>query len=164
MVGEVVCIIARTCRRDKSILHALEDAVLQFPQAAVQAVLREQGAVRPALADPAVVHHQDLVHVLQSHQAVGDEQGGPVLHQPEQGIQHFLLRQRVEICRGLIQDEDRRLLQQSPGDRQPLAFTAAQARSLLADEGLVALGQAGDEVVDVRRPGSGFHLLLSQVR
>ena len=50
----------------------------------------------------------------------------------------------VEVAGGLVEDHDDRVLQQQPGDRQPLLLAAAQPVAALADHGVVAVGQRRD--------------------
>ena len=47
----------------------------------------------------------------------------------------------VEVAGGLVEDHDRRVLQQQPGDGQALLLAAAQPVATLADHGVVAVGQ-----------------------
>ncbi len=54
------------------------------PQAGVAAAGRQQLGVGAALDDPAAVEHDDLVHGLESGQAVGDEERGSTLGQGEE--------------------------------------------------------------------------------
>ena len=61
----------------------------------------------------------------------------------------------------LVQDEDGRFGQESPGDGDELAFAGADARPLLVDHRVVALGQGPDEVVDVG--GTAAALISSRV-
>ena len=69
----------------------------------------------------------------------------------------------VERARRLVEEQDRRVLQDRPGDRHALALAAGQARAAVADDRVVAVGQRADEVVRVGRPGRGDHLGLGRV-
>src|SRR6185312_10511715 len=53
----------------------------------------------------------------------------------------------------------RRVLEEGPGDADPLALAPGDVRSPLPQDGLVAVRQAGDEVVGVGRPRGAFDLL-----
>ena len=55
------------------------------------------------------------------------------------------------------------VLEQHAGDGQPLLLAARQAVAPLADDGVVALGQGGDEVVDARRPARVDQLVVGGV-
>ena len=54
--------------------------------------------------------------------------------------------------------DDGRVLQQHPGDGQALLLAARQAVAPLADDGVVAVGQGGDDVVDAGRPAGRLQL------
>ena len=60
----------------------------------------------------------------------------------------------VEVAGGLVEDHDRRVLQQQPRDRQALLLAAAHPVAALADHGVVAVGQRGDHVEDARAVGT----------
>ena len=69
----------------------------------------------------------------------------------------------VEVARRLVEDHDRRVLEQQPGDRQALLLAARQAVAALADDGVVAVGERGDRVVDARRPARRDELVVGGV-
>ena len=48
----------------------------------------------------------------------------------------------VERAGGLVEDQDRRVLQQGAGDRHPLLLAARQLQPALADHQFIALRQA----------------------
>ena len=50
----------------------------------------------------------------------------------------------------LVEHDDRRVLQQQPGDRQALLLAAGQAVAAIADDGVETVGQLRDEVPDLR--------------
>ena len=64
----------------------------------------------------------------------------------ERGLHHALAF-GVERAGRFVEQQQRRVLQHRPRDRDALALAARQAHAALAEEGLVALGQGGDEVV-----------------
>ena len=53
---------------------------------------------------------------------VRDHEGCPVAHQVRERILHEQLRLRIERRRGFVQDQDRRVLQQRPRDREALSL------------------------------------------
>ena len=57
---------------------------------------------------------------------MGDDQHGAAGHQPSQRILDQRLASGVQVGRGLIQDEQRRILQEGAGDGQALPLPAAQ--------------------------------------
>ena len=65
---------------------------------------------------------------------------------------------RIQAAGGFVQDQDLRLLQEDPGDRDSLALPTGKADAALADHGFVASGEALDELVRVREAGGLHHL------
>ena len=65
---------------------------------------------------------------------------------------------RVEVRGGLVQDQDRRILQQGAGDRDALTLAARKLQAALADGRVVAIGQRLGKLVDVapRAPPRGL--------
>ena len=66
---------------------------------------------------------------------------------------HVRLVLVVEVARRLVEDHDRRVLQQQARDREPLLLAAGQAVPALADDRGVPVGQRRDRVVDAGRRG-----------
>src|SRR5215218_6134980 len=61
----------------------------------------------------------------------------------------------VHRAGGLVEDQDRRVLDDGAGDRQPLALATGELDPALADQRLVPLRQRGHEAVELgelRRP------------
>ena len=118
----------------------------------------QQLRMRPGLDDLAGFHDDDPVGLLHGREAVGDDEGGAMAHRRlERGLDHALAF-GVEGAGRFVEEEQRRVLQHRPGDRDPLALPAREADAALAEEGLVALGQGGDEVVRVGGGRGGDHL------
>ena len=64
---------------------------------------------------------------------------------------------------GLVEDHDGGVLEQHAGDGQALLLAARQPVAALADDGVVAVGQRGDDVVDARGPARGHDLVVGGV-
>ena len=116
------------------------------------------------LDDAAVVEHDDLVGVADGREPVRDRDRRPSLGEPVERLLHEPLGLGVERARRLVEHEDRRVAQDRPRDRDPLLLAAGEAVAALADDGVVALGQRRDHVVDARRLGGGLDLLVGGVR
>ena len=116
--------------------------------------------MRPALQDAAGLQHQDLVGVDHGREAVRDDQRGAAGGDALERFLERLLGAAVQGRSGLVEDEDRRVLQEHAGDGDALLLAAGELEAALADRGGVALGQAGDEVVDLGGPGRGLDLGL----
>ncbi len=92
---------------------------------------------------------------------MGDQQRGASRHDPPQGGVDLLLHPGVDRAGGVVEDQDAGIGDQRPGQRHPLALAARQAEAALAHGRLVALGQGGDELVGLRRPGRRLDLLVA---
>ena len=60
---------------------------------------------------------------------------------------------------GFVQNDDRRVLHNRPGDGNALALAAGKGRAALTDDGVKALRQCHGKVVAPRLLCSGLHLL-----
>ena len=69
-----------------------------------------------------------------------------------QAVLDVALGPGVERAGRLVEHQDRRVLQQRARDADPLLLAARQLQPALADHGVVAVRQPGDEVGDPRRP------------
>ena len=87
----------------------------------------------PGLDDPALVEHDQPVHLGQRRQAVGDGDHRLALHQREQVFLDRRLDLRIERRGRLVQDQDRRVLEEDAGDRDALALAAGELDAALAD-------------------------------
>ena len=124
---------------------------------------RQQLGVGALLHQAALVQHQDLVRGQDGGQAVGDHQAGAPGQQRLQRRLDERLALRVQMRGGLVQDQEARVLQDHAGDGQPLLLAAAEPVAALAHHRVVAVGQPGDEVVDVGRPAGRLQLGLGGV-
>src|SRR5215470_10720308 len=105
-----------------------------------------------ALVDEsALVEDEDRVGGQDGGQPVGDDQRGAAPQQVGQGGLDVVFGEAVQVGGGLVQNDDLRVAQDDPGDRQPLFFPAGQPVATLADDSVVAVGQGADELVQVRR-------------
>ena len=78
-----------------------------------------------------------------------NDEGGPVAHQVGECLLHEPLGFGVERRGRFVEDEDRRVLEDRPRDRQPLPLPAGQALAAFADPRIVLLRQLDDELVRV---------------
>ena len=70
---------------------------------------------------------------------------------------------RVDRGGRLVEDQDRRVLEERARDADALPLAAGQLRAALAQLGVVARGQLADEVVRVRRLGGRDDLVHGRV-
>ena len=120
--------------------------------------------MRPARHDPAAVEDDELVGKGECREAVGDDDRRPVPHRLTETQPDLRLGRRVHGRRCVVQDQDPRVEQQRPCDRDPLALAARERDPTLADHRVVSLRQRGDEVVRLREPRGLLDLLLGGVR
>src|SRR5438034_10716367 len=88
---------------------------------------------------------------------MSDEKGRAAFHQALQRLENQAFRLGVQRAGGLVQNQNRRVLQQRPRNRDALAFAAGQRRAALADDRIVALGQTRNELVHVGSAGGVFN-------
>ncbi len=124
------------------VLNPLE---LQPRQPRIKPVGGDQGGVGALLDDAALIHHHDAVAGQHSGEPVGDHQRGAVAHQFLQRGLHQGLALRIERRGGLVEQQQRRVAQDSARDRDALALAAGQRDAALAELGLKAAGQPADE-------------------
>ena len=101
-----------------------ESTRLVGPQRCVNTVGSQQLAMASLFDDPPAVHHQDPVHRLDRGQAVGDHQRGAPGHRLGQGALDVHPTLAVQGTGRLVQDQDVRVLEDRPRDRDPLPLAA----------------------------------------
>ncbi len=91
-----------------------------------------------------------------------------IVVRPSDEVLQRLLHERlglvVQRARGLVEDEDRRVAQDRPRDRQALLLAAGEAVAALADDGVEPVGQRADQRVDLRGARGILELLVGRVR
>ena len=92
-----------------------------------------------------------------------DEARAPFHHTGE-GSLYLLLGTRVDRGGRFVEDKHRRQAKHHAGDGEKLLLTLGQAAAILADDGVVALGQSADEAVCVGSPCGFDHFFIRRVR
>ena len=90
---------------------------------------------------------------------MGDDDDGPALDQFGQGVLDLRLGLRVREGRRLVEDQDRGVHQERPGDGHALRLPARQVR-VGAHDGVQARGERLDEVGDARMGRAAHDLLV----
>ena len=107
----------------------------------------------PALFDQAAaVEHQDLIGVHYRRQPVRDDQLRPALTRHGEVAHDLGLGRAVERRCGFIEDEDPRVLEIGPRDRQPLPLAARELQPPVTHDRLVLQRQGFDEIRKRRHP------------
>ncbi len=107
----------------------------------------------------AVFEHGDLIGQCDRREAVGDHDRRAVLHHLAQRQLDLAFGAGVDRGGGIVEDQDARVGDDRPRDRQALALAPGESQSALADLGVVAVGQAFDEPAACARRCGQFDLL-----
>ena len=128
--------------RMRSRFGLLCEVVVDLVEAAVEGRDAAQLVVGADGLDPAVVDQDDPVGELDRAQAVGDQEGGAAPGELLDRLADQGLVLDVDGAGGLVEDQDGRVAEHGPGQGDPLPLAAGEAVAALADDGVVALGQA----------------------
>ena len=134
---------------------AFETALEGLELVIIAADVGHQLVVGAALDDPALVEDDDLVAVADGAQAVGDDQAGAAA--AAEVVVDERLGHRVERAGRLVEDEQRRVADQGPGDLQPLPLTAREVPCALRQSCVIATPPSDRDRGGCRRrwrPGS----------
>src|SRR5208337_2622871 len=127
------------------------------------AVLPEQLGIGAGLDDPAVVEDEDAVAVEERGKAVGDENDRTVVPSGVDRLLDELLADVVQRRGALVEDQDWRVLEKGPGQRDSLPLAAGEILAPLRDAGLVTAGHPHDLVMDAGQLSGPVNLLGSDV-
>ena len=128
-------------------------------EAAVEPVNSHQLVMGALLNDLTVIDNKNLVGMAHSFQPVSNHNDRLIVGQFCNGLHQLLLVLRVHVGGGFVQNDDRRILHDGPGNGDALALAAGKRAACLADDGVKALRQCHDKVVAPRLLCSGLHLL-----
>src|SRR5260370_17843654 len=92
---------------------------------------------------------------------MGDDEDRAFSDHVRQGVLNQKLRRGIEFRRRLIENQNRRILEERPSYRKPLALAPAQALPSLAQNGLISLGHSCDEVMCKSSPSCRIYALLA---
>src|SRR5262249_14294466 len=108
----------------------------------IQSLLVEKDTMIADLGDSTLLEHDDAFGVAHRREAMRDDYRRPIaLQEVERGADGLLV-DGVQMRGCLVEDQDRRVLQERAGDGDALALTARQLRAPLAD----------DRIESVRKP------------
>ena len=85
------------------------------------------------------------------------------MHQLGERLLDHELALGVQVRGRLVEDENRRILQEGAGDGDALALASGEAHAPLADQRLVAVRAPGDELLGVRLTGGADDVLERRV-
>ena len=116
-------------------------------------MLCQQLVVGARFHDALGTEDEDAVIVLDGGQAVGDGQRGAAMGQLFEAPAHQDLALVVKGAGGLVQDQNRRVLQEDAGDGDALLLAAGKLDAALADIGVEAVLQSEDEPLGTGQAG-----------
>lgn len=122
----------------------VEPLHLPFDEVLVGGVVLEELVVGADFDDLAVLEYDDSVAVDDGAESVGDDDDGDVAVVGGELVDLLLdevLALAVEGAGGFVEDEDLGLLDQGPGDGDPLLLPSGERDSLLAHVGLQPMGE-----------------------
>ena len=85
-----------------------------------------------------MIQNQNLIGILQGGNTVGDDENGVVAFQVFQLFLYVGFRFHIHSGRGVIQYEDRRILQQGTGQGDTLLLAAGKADAPFPHDGIIA--------------------------
>src|ERR1039458_1229171 len=114
-----------------------------------------------AFHDPPVLHDDDPVGQVQSRTPVSDEQRRPPGHNRAEGVMYRLFDLGIDGAGGIIEDQDAGVVEDRAGQGDTLTLPSRESEASLADDGVVAAGEGGDEVMSLRGPCRRLDVLVA---
>src|SRR5207248_2407731 len=116
-------------------------------QAGIQAAPGKELVVRALFDDPAVLEDDDQVRVADRGQAVRDDERRPPGEELAERDLDPALGADVDRRRRLVEDQDARVGEERPRERDQLALAERKPRTPLSELGVVAVLERQDEIV-----------------
>src|SRR4051812_4524983 len=135
---------------------------LRRVEAMVGSATRDELCVRAAFDDLSAIHYENLVCVHDGREAVSDDEDCPTGEQTINGLLHESFRVGVQRGSGFVENEDGRIGQEGPCDRETLPLPTRETRATLAQDGRIALRQFHDEGVRICGTRRGFDLRIGE--
>lgn len=111
------------------------------------------------LGDAAIVEDENSVGAAYGGEPMGDDKRGTPRHQRLQALHDARFGQHIQGGGRLIEDEDGRITEQCPGNGDAELFAGREGGAAFANDGVEALRQALEEVVELGERGSPLDLL-----
>src|SRR5262249_6261554 len=132
---------------------------LLFIEPRVEPATGEELRVRSALDDPSVVHHEDQLRAQHGAEAVRDHQTAAAGEDRLERVADQRLGARVERGRGLVEDQEWRIAEYDPRERQALALATRELVAAFAHERVETLWERRNDVVHLREPAGALQVL-----
>ena len=120
----------------------------------------QQFPVGAAANDLAIVQHDDLLGVHDGTDPLGHDQHGAVLIRGVQRPAQRSVGLEIQGGKAVVENEDRGLLCQGPGDAQPLLLAAGYIAAALGDRGVVSFRFFLNELGGLGGLGKLAHLFV----
>ena len=117
----------------------------------------------PIATISAVIDDDDAIGLLHGCEAVRNDDRRALRHELLERLLHEQLARGVERARRLVEQQDRRILENRARDRDALPLPARQPRAALAEKRVVALRQRAQELVGLGRSRGGLDLRVAGV-
>src|ERR1700722_14893293 len=111
-----------------------------------------------SLNDLTSIKHQDLVSMPDGRKPVRDDKARPAQQQSLQSLLDLTLRFGINTGRRLIQNQQRWIFQNRPGNGYSLLFTDALPDPALADAGIQSGRYPRNKLISVRGAKCGPHI------
>ena len=118
--------------------------------------------MRAHFGDVAAVEDEDAVRTLDGGEAVRDDEARSALHQADHGLLNADLGAGVDVGGRLVEDQHRNIGKHGARDGQQLLLTLGNARTVIGQHRLIAVGKRFDEGMDLRRLCRRDDLLLGR--
>src|SRR5215510_12255721 len=137
---------------------------LQAVERRVAPTLAQQLVVTPRFDDRSILDDEDAISIDDGMQAMCDHDRRPPLAEVLDRALNLPLGFGIERSRRLVEQDDRRVLEQGACDGDALALAAGELQAVLADWGVVPAGECRDEVVRISGLGGGGDLGLARAQ
>src|SRR5687767_14920357 len=111
-----------------------------------------------------MLEHDDPIDSMNRGQAMRDNERSAALHEFLDGFHDGSFGGGIERGGGLVEQQDRRVLQKRARNTNTLALTDTEMSAAFPDRAVVARGQAADEFIGLRAFGGFANFFLGRVR
>jgi hypothetical protein len=106
---------------------------LEREQLGIHAGVRDELVVAAVLDDPPAVENKDVVGIADGVVPMRDQQHGPAAVQLPDAGEQVMLSPRVQRRGGLVQDDQRSVADERPGQRDPLPLAHGQVGPIVEE-------------------------------
>ena len=124
----------------------------------------QQLLMRTLLDNVAMIHDQNQVGIHDRRQAMRDHKARTPAHERVHGAADGKLGTRIHARRRLVQDENRRVVEQHARDGQQLTLALADALGIVGHPRVITLRHGAHKEVDLRSTGGRNDFLARRLR